>query len=161
MRRFRRSGNTRRRALLATIAPTVAAAVLGNAFVSKDSQRWFRDLRQPRMAIPFSAFVVVAGVYYVLLGIVHYRAVQREDTAAARLALVTLALNEAWNAALFGPRNTRNGFFGMLAFSIPLVALQKAVADDRPSNLALAPYTAWVIAYDIPWSYRLWRLNPG
>ena len=41
-----------------------------------------------------------------------------------------------------------------------MIALQKAVADDPVSTLALAPYTAWVLAYDVPWSYRLWRLNP-
>jgi hypothetical protein len=25
--------------------------------------------------------------------------------------------------------------------------------------VALAPYTIWVIGYDVPWVYRLWRLN--
>ena len=28
------------------------------------------------------------------------------------------------------------------------------------SRTALAPYTAYVILYDLPWTYRLWRLNP-
>jgi translocator protein len=51
------------RRLLATIGPTVAAAVLGNVFVGRESQRWFRELRQPRLAVPFPAFVAVGGVY--------------------------------------------------------------------------------------------------
>jgi tryptophan-rich sensory protein len=42
-----------------------------------------------------------------------------------------------------------------------VVALRRQVADDRTAALVLAPYTAWVLGYDIPWTYRLWRLNPG
>lgn len=61
-----------RRLLAATIGPIVAAAVLGNVFVGRESQRWFRALHQPRFAIPLPAFVVVGGVYYLLLGVVRY-----------------------------------------------------------------------------------------
>lgn len=150
----------RRRPLVATLVPTIAAAVLGNAFVGRESQRWFRELEQPKLAIPLPAFVAVAGAYYALLGVVRYRAVARDDVRAARLALVVLGLNEAWNVAVFGRRSTRNGFFGMLGFAVPVVALQRAVAPDRVASLALAPYTVWVLAYDIPWSFALWRLNP-
>jgi translocator protein len=150
-----------RQQLAATIGPTVVAAVLGNVLVGRESLRWFRELRQPRLAVPLPAFVVVGGVYYLLLGIVRYRALQREDAIAARLGLVVLALNELWNVAFFGRRSTRNAFFGALVFGVPVVALQKAVANDRVATLALAPYTAWVLVYDVPWSYRLWRLNPS
>lgn len=62
------------------------------------------------MAIPFPAFVTVGAVYYVLLGVVRYRAVAHDDVAAARLALIVLALNEGWNAVFFGRQSTRNGF---------------------------------------------------
>jgi hypothetical protein len=49
----------------------------------------------------------------------------------------------------------------MLLFLGPLLSLQKAVSDNRVSVVALTPYTVWVIGYDVPWIYRLWRLNPG
>jgi translocator protein len=150
-----------RRPLATTIGPAVAAAVLGNVLVGRESQRWFRELRQPRLAVPFPAFVAVGGVYYLLLGVVRYRVLQRENATAARLGLVVLALNEVWNVAFFGCRSTRNAFFGMLGFALPLVALQRAIVNDRVATLALAPYTAWVLVYDVPWSYRLWRLNPS
>lgn len=148
-----------RRLLVATAGPTVAAAVFGNAFVERESLRWFRELRQPRFAIPLPAFAAVAGVYYLLLGTVRYRALQRGNMPAARLALLILALNEAWNIAFFSRRSTRTGFAGMVVFALPLVALQRAVADDRAAAVALAPYTLWVLGYDVPWTYRLWRLN--
>jgi benzodiazapine receptor len=70
-----------------------------------------------------------------------------------------LAGNELWNAAFFGRRSTGAGFAGVLVFAVPLLALQAEVRDDRTSALVLAPYTAWVLAYDVPWTYRLWRLN--
>ena len=46
-----------------------------------------------------------------------------------------------------------------VAFLLPLGGLQVAVRKDRTSAVVLAPYTAWVIFYDLPWTYRLWRLN--
>jgi hypothetical protein len=33
------------------------------------------------------------------------------------------------------------------------------VAEDARSRHALAPYTAYVLIYDLPWIYRLWQLN--
>jgi tryptophan-rich sensory protein len=76
------------------------------------------------------------------------------------LALVVLAGNEIWNFLFFGRRSTRAGFFGVLAFAVPVCLLQAALTRDRCSALVLAPYTAWVVGYDVPWTYRLWRLNP-
>jgi translocator protein len=152
---------TSRRLLAAAIGPTVAAAVLGNVLVGRESQRWFRALRQPRFAVPFPVFVLVGGVYYLLLGVVRYRALERQNVSAARLGLIVLALNELWNLAFFAPRSTRNAFVGCLVFAVPLAALQMAVRDDRVATFALAPYSVWVLVYDVPWSYRLWRLNPS
>ena len=74
--------------------------------------------------------------------------------------MIVLGCAELWNVLLFGRRNTRAGFLGIVAFTLPLGLLQAAVASDRTSTIALAPYTAWVVGYDIPWAYQLWRLNP-
>jgi tryptophan-rich sensory protein len=140
---------------------TIAAAAAGNALISKDDLAWLYGLRQPRMQLPLPGFAVVGIVYYVLLGCVFYRATDRRDRTATRLALAVLALNEVWNLTLFGGRSVRAGFFGILAFLVPLTALQIAVSRDRTSSLLLAPYTAWVIGYDLPWTLQLWRLNRG
>ena len=147
------------RGLAAAAGPPTAAAVIGNAFVGRDSMCWFRDLRKPRMQLPLPAFLLVA-VYYAQLGWVLHRAQQTEDRDVRNRALLVLAGNELWNAAFFGRRSPRAGFLGVLAFLGPLLALQKSVASDRPSLIALTPYTLWVIGYDVPWIYRLWRLNP-
>jgi benzodiazapine receptor len=145
---------------VAAAGPPIVAAVLGNSLVRGDALRWFNGLRRPRMQIPLSAFVCVGVVYYVQLGVVLYRAHHHGDRTVRHRALLVLAGNELWNVAFFGRRSPRNGFRGVLSFLPPLLALQRSVARDRPSLYLLMPYTAWVIAYDLPWTYRLWRLNP-
>lgn len=108
--------------------PVAAAAILGNAFISRDSMAWFQALRL-------------------------------SDGRSYRLAIVVLAGNEMWNALLFGRRSPRDGFLGILAFLLPLGLLQVAVTKDRPSRAAVGAYATWVVFYDIPWTYQLWRLN--
>lgn len=104
--------------------------------------------------------MAVGGLYYLAIGTVLHRSARRRDQRAYRLAVVVLGGNEVWNLLLFGRRNTRAAFLGILGFTVPVVLLQASVKEDLTSTLALAPYTAWVVGYDIPWSYLLWRLNP-
>ena len=153
--------STTMRGLAAAAGPPAAAAVIGNAFVGGDALRWFRELRRPRMQLPLPAFLAVGAVYYAQLGWVLHRAQQTEDRGMRNRALLVLAGNELWNAAFLGRRSPRAGFLGVLAFLGPLLALQKSVASDRPSMIALTPYTLWVIGYDVPWTYQLWQLNPS
>jgi tryptophan-rich sensory protein len=151
----------RLREAVAVAGPPLAAAVLGNALIGKESMRWFRALRAPRMQVPMPVFGVVGAAYYVQLGIVLHQARRHDDRRVRRLALMVLAGNELWNATFFGRRSPRNGFLGVLVFLGPLLALQKAVSSDRTSLAALTPYTLWVVGYDVPWTYRLWQLNRG
>lgn len=154
-------GSARLKDAIAVAGPPIAAAVLGNAVIGKDSMRWFRGLRTPRMQLPLAAFGVVGATYYAELGVVLHRARRNDDRYVRRLALLVLAGNELWNVAFFGRRSPRNGFVGVLVFLGPLLVLQRAVTSDRPSFVALTPYTLWVIGYDVPWTYRLWQLNRG
>lgn len=141
--------------------PVLGAAIGGNAFVGKNSIAWFRGLRRPAMQVPMPAFYVVGAAYYAAMAVVVHRAVQREDARTYRRALVVLAGNEVWNGCFFGRRSARDGFLGVLAFLPPVALLQTSVAHDRISRVAVGAYTAWVVGYDVPWTYQLWRLNPG
>lgn len=149
-----------RRRWAKTLLPVIGAAVGGNAFVGRESLAWFRALRRPAMQLPMPAFYAVGAAYYAAMGVVVHRAVVREDARAYRRALVVLAGNEIWNGVFFGRRSTRDGFLGILAFLPPLALLQTAVARDRTSAVTVGVYTAWVVGYDVPWTYQLWRLNP-
>lgn len=147
-------------AVVRSLAPTVAAAVLGNALVRRDDLAWFSGLRAPRMQLPLRGFLIVGASYYLSIGTVVHRSIRRGDRQAYRLSLIVLAGNEIWNFLFFGRRSTRAGFLGVLAYAVPVCLLQAALGRDRLSALAFAPYTAWLIGYDVPWTYRLWRLNP-
>lgn len=152
-----------KRPLMTAAAATVGAAVGGNSLIGKEDLDWLKGLRGPRWQISLPAFVVVGGLYYLVMGVVLYRSTDHRDKLATRLALTVLVLNELWNVLffgrLFGRRSPARGFFGILAFLLPLGGLQVAVRKDRTSAVVLAPYTAWVLLYDVPWTYRLWRLN--
>ena len=137
-----------------------AAALLGNAFIGAGALRWFRGLAGPRWQLPIPGFVAIGGAYYLVLGYVLARSVDRRDRRSTACALSVLVANEAWNVALFGRRSTRNGLLGALAFLVPLGGLQLSVWRDPQSRYALLPYTGFVLLYDLPWIYRLWRLNP-
>jgi hypothetical protein len=97
--------------------------VLRNAFIGRDAMGWFRSLRPCGGSFPLPAFIVVGGVYYVILGYVLARSLDRGDRRSSGLALTVLIGNEAWNAAFFGRRSTRDGFLGLLGFLPPLAAL--------------------------------------
>jgi tryptophan-rich sensory protein len=151
---------TQRRSVLQAAACTGAAAVAGNAFIGRAAMAWFRGLTAPRGQLPLPAFLAVGALYYGVIGHVLARSIDRRDARSTAWSLVVLAGNEAWNGAFFGRRSARAGFVGLCAFTVPLLALQRSVAGDARARRALAPYTAYVLLYDLPWTYRLWRLNP-
>jgi translocator protein len=148
-----------RRSLLQASACAGAAAVAGNAFVGKAAMDWFHGLTAPRWQLPLPGFLAVGALYYGIIDYVLARSIDRRDIRSIGWSLVVLVGNEAWNGAFFGRRSTRAGFVGLCAFTVPVLALQRSVAQDPHSRHALAPYTAHVLLYDLPWTYRLWRLN--
>jgi tryptophan-rich sensory protein len=150
----------RRRSMLQAGACTGVAAVAGNAFVGKAAMDWFRGLAAPRWQLPLPAFLVSGALYYGIVGYVLARSIDRRDAGSTAWGLAVLVGNEAWNGVFFGRRSVRAGFVGLCAFVVPLVALQRSIAGDAHARFALAPYTAYVLIYDLPWTYRLWRLNP-
>ena len=150
----------RRRSVIQASACAGGAAIAGNAFIGKAAMGWFRGLTAPRWQLPLPAFLVVGAVYYLVIGYVLARSIDRRDARSTAWSVAVLVGNEAWNGAFFGRRSTRAGFVSLSAFLVPLLALQRSVAGDERSRNALAPYTAYVLLYDLPWTYRLWRLNP-
>jgi tryptophan-rich sensory protein len=150
----------RRKSLIQASACTVGAAVAGNALIGKAATDWFRSLTAPRWQLPMPAFISVGGAYYGIIGYVLARSIDRRDARSTGWGMAVLVGNEAWNGAFFGRRSPRAGLLGLCAFLVPLIALQRSVAGDARSRHALAPYTAFVLGYDLPWIYRLGQLNP-
>ena len=148
------------RSVVLAATTTAAAALLGNLFVGKAALDWFRGLQTPRWQLPMSGFLAVGAGYYVIMGTILARGVDRRDANTIGWAIAVLAGNEGWNFLLFGRRSPRAAFYGVLIFLVPLAALQRSVWPDKRSRLILLPYSAFVSLYDVGWSYRLWQLNP-
>jgi tryptophan-rich sensory protein len=149
----------KRRSVLRASACVGGAAVAGNAFIGKEAMGWFRGLDAPRWQLPLSAFLGVGALYYGLIGYVLARSIDRREAGCVAWSVAVIVGNEAWNGAFFGRRSARAGFVGVCAFLVPLFALQRSVAGDVRSRTVLAPYTAYVLLYDLPWTYRLWQRN--
>ena len=153
-------------ALAVAVALPVGMAVLGTILAGSALKEWFAHLKAPRWQLPMWAFISVGALGYVLDAVILYRLLTDVQDADGRVvaltALVVVMLyNELWNYAFIGRRSTYAGWVGVLAFLPPLAVLQVALAVcDRPSALLLLVYVVWVLAYDVPWSYALWRLNP-
>jgi tryptophan-rich sensory protein len=153
-------------ALAVAVALPIGMAVLGTVLAGSALKDWFAQLKTPRWQLPLWAFIGAGAVGYVLDAVILYRLLTVVHDADGRVvalaALVVVMLyNELWNYAFIGQRSTYAGWVGVLAFLAPLAVLQVALAVyDRPSALLLAVYVVWVLAYDVPWSYTLWRLNP-
>ncbi len=145
-------------AAIITAAVTVFAATAGNLLIPKDAVTWFRALNSPRWLVPYPVFIAVGCTYYLLIGTVLHRALDRHDTAAVTWSIVLIAANEAWNAVFFGLRSTLGGFAGILAFTVPLAGALLSAHEDALSLLLLALYAAWV-GYDIAWTFALWQRN--
>jgi translocator protein len=128
--------------------------------------RWFATLRKPRFQLPLWGFVCVGLFGYLVDSVIAYRLLtvvpEQTDRIIALTALIVVMLyNELWNIVLFRWHNTFAGFLGVMAFLAPLTILQVALLlVDNVSAWLLLVYLVWVIGYDIPWAYRLWRLNP-
>ena len=150
----------RRRSVIISASVTLGAAILGNAFVGKHALDWFRELKRPRMQMPMPGFIAVAAAYYPIMGYVLARGIDRRDTSTVASAVAVLIGNEGWNGLLFGKRSTRAALIGVVVFLVPLSHLLWLVRRDRRARWVLLPYSVFVAAYDLPWAYRLWRLNP-
>jgi translocator protein len=136
-------------------------------FLSGDGiKTWYPHLRKPRWHIPLWAFVIVGVLVYIIDGFVAYRVLTAvpswEGVTVTLTALVVVMIfNALWNYAFFEYRSPLVGFFGLVAFLGPLVVLQVALfVYDIVAAWAHMTYVLWIVAYDLPLFYAIWRLNP-
>ena len=144
---------------------TIVMAILGTLLAGDAVRTWYPTLQKGRIEIPIALFAVIGLVVYVVEAVVAYRLIERLDaTPTATLVLVALVVvmlyNELWNAALFRLRSPFAGLIALLGFLAPLaILLAGCVLVDGLSAVLIAVYVAWVIGFDLPWIYGLWRAN--
>jgi translocator protein len=153
-------------ALLFAVALSLVMAIVGGLLTGNQLTQWFATLHKPRLQLPLWGFVCVGLYGYLVDSVIAYRllTVVPEQTAriiALTALIIVMLYNELWNIVLFRWHNTFACFLGVLIFLIPLTFLQVTlVLVDSVSAWLVLVYVIWVLGYDIPWAYRLWRLNP-
>jgi benzodiazapine receptor len=152
--------------VLIVVGWTVAMAALGTVLAGNAVKTWYPTLTKGRIEIPLTLFALVGLVCYVFEAIVGYRLLERiNESPTAVLVLFALVVvmlyNELWNAALFRWRSPFAGLVALLGFLAPLAILLVGCAlVDTPSLVLMSLYSVWVVGYDLPWIYGLWRANP-
>ncbi|HYU72151.1 MAG TPA: TspO/MBR family protein [Ktedonobacteraceae bacterium] len=152
-------------ALFVSLVITIVMAILGGLLTGNQLTQWFPTLQKPRFQLPLWAFISVGIVVYLLDTIIAYRLLTLVMSQTDRLFSLTalgivMLYNELWNIVLFRWQNPFAGFLGVLAFLAPLLLLQVILLLVEPiSGLLMLIYVLWVVLYDIPWSYALWKLN--
>ncbi len=152
-------------ALAVAIVICLAMALLGGILTGNSLKVWYVGLVKPRWQIPLWAFVTIGMIGYVMDAVILYRLLSAVSDPAGKVVALTAMIivmlyNELWNYAFFGLRSTLAGFVGIVAFLAPLAILLVILVEyDPPSALLLLIYVVWVILYDIPWAYTLWKLN--
>jgi translocator protein len=155
------------RALIISIAAPVAMAALGGFLTGKGGLAWFASLRRPRFQVPLWTFFVVAAIVYLMYGIVIYRLLTLYLEPRGRALCLTavgvcMLYSEYWNHLFFGLKSTLAGFVAITAFLPLIVIVETALFLFEPvSAWVLLPYAIYFAGYDIPWSLRLWALNPN
>jgi len=144
-----------------------AVAVLEGVLTGSGLRDWYPRLRKPRWQIPLWASVLVGLIVYVIDGFVAYRMLTAVPAVGDRWVALTalvvvMVLNALWNYAFFEYRSTLVGFLGLIGFLGPLLGLQTALfVYDPVAAWAHMAYTLYVLAYDVPLFYAIWRLNPS
>ncbi len=131
--------------------------------VSKKGKQWFESLKQPRFALPFSAWYFIGGLYYLICGTIAYRLFQDKESGHFKLTLLLLVLmmlgNALPNLFLFKQKSLRKFYLSGIPFSIILAALYfQLLMVDTFSSWILFPYFLWLI-YDFYYFHNLMKLN--
>jgi len=143
----------------------ISFAIAGSLLVGNSLKSWYPILKKPRFQIPIICFALVGFVVYIIDAVIFYRLITFLQNPQGKIISITalllvMAFNEGWNIAFFQLQNTLVGFLGIIAFLAPLTILQVTLFQyDSFSATLLLPYCIWVILYDLPWTYSLWKLN--
>ncbi len=152
-------------ALVVAIGLVMSASIFEIVITPPSFNKWYGSLKKPRWHLPLPIFVFVGILVYLMEGIVAYRLGAFVWYPPFRMMglvglMIVMLLNALWNYAFFQSRNTQVGFFGVVAYLGPLILLQLILFfADRFSAMLFAAYSLFVVFYDLPLFFQIWRLN--
>lgn len=151
-------------ALVAAIAISELAGVIGAFFTIPSIPTWYASLNLPSFTPPGWVFSVVWPTLFLLMGIAAYLvwckgSARRDVRAALVLFLVQLALNVGWSAIFFGAHLI---FYALVEIIILWLAILWTAISfykiSRAAGALLIPYLAWV-SFAVFLTGAVWRMN--
>ncbi|MBI1225046.1 MAG: hypothetical protein GC192_07385 [Bacteroidetes bacterium] len=149
-------------AFIKTIGLCSISILLELISASKEGKSWFENLKQPKMALPFSAWYIVGGIYYLLCGTIAYRLFHTSSSLLSTpiiLLSVAILFNGLTNFILFKYRSLRGFYLVLYPFAVVFFALTISLfSHDFISGILAGIYLLWLI-YDLFYFRRLQRQN--
>ena len=150
--------------LLPALGICAAGAALEGICAGPGVRDRMDELRLPRFAPPFAAWLVIGGLYYVICFAVLYRLLEGDFGEGPRqvalgLAVLLLVCNAGWNYFFFRRRELRASFVYSLGYAAVALCLAAALfRADSTAGWIFLPYLVYLL-YGTWWGYALWRLN--
>ncbi len=151
------------RSVLYAIGICIAAAAFEGVCAGGGVRQRLARLRQPSFSLPFWAWMIVGGLYYLICFLVLSRLLSRSAGANPDLALGLLAsimvFNGLWNLLFFRLGSPFLSFLLSVPYSVTAVALLVLlIRVDPVAAWCFLPYTVY-LAYANAWGYAVWRRN--
>ena len=148
--------------LIASIAISQLAGVIGSIFTVKNIPTWYSTLNKPSFNPPNWLFGPVWTLLYTLMGISLFLIIAKQKrilSPAVSLFLVHLGVNSLWSIAFFGMKQIGLAFAVIAILWILIFYLIKIFRkiNKTASNL-LVPYLAWV-SFASLLNLSIWLLN--
>lgn len=148
-----------------SVAPVVAAAVLGNLATMPNIAGWYAGLAKPALTPPNWLFGPAWTILYILMAFAFYRVLRLDPATPGRRAaivifLAQLAINASWSFAFFAAHSPIGGLMTIAPMeALILGAIMLFRRLDRVAAYCLIPYAAWV-AFATYLNAGVWLLNP-
>lgn len=144
------------------VAPTVAAAVIGNIATLPNIPGWYASLAKPWFTPPNWIFGPVWTALYLSMAYACWRILDRpaEDARLpVRAFMVQIALNALWPVAFFGLHSPLLGVLVIVPLCLSVAwTLVLFRRRDTVAGALFIPYLAWV-CFAGALTFEIWRLN--
>jgi tryptophan-rich sensory protein len=151
------------RTFISAAALCIAAALLEAVCAGRGVRQRMAALRWPSYSVPFSGWMVIGGVYYVICFTVLIRLMLTTSplrTLTFALLGMVMVVNALWNVFFFRTGDLRHAFLvGLLYSAAALVLLVTLWQVDDVAASCFSPYVIYLFYANV-WSYRVWKLNP-
>lgn len=150
--------------LIAAIAISQFAGVIGSIFTMSSINTWYRSLEKPPFNPPSWVFAPVWITLYTLMGIAAWLVWRRglanpSVKVALSLFLIQLMLNVTWTWIFFGNQAIYYAFIEILVLWLAiLLTIIWFFKVSRLAGALLIPYIIWV-SFAAVLNYSIWQLN--